>query len=132
MTTVPPAMGADEYLVTSEIAAITRIPEETLRRWRNLPGNPGPKSLKHGPKLVVYLRSEAVRWLGFDLGEDEYLTTADVAAMTRIPEPTLRRWRNSKNNPGPASTTLGTTLVRYRRSEVERWKKAQQDMALAS
>lgn len=57
------APANDEYLVTAEVAAITRVSEPTLRRWRNSRNDPGPKSIKHGPKVVVYRRSEVNRWL---------------------------------------------------------------------
>ena len=63
MSATAPFEAEDEYLLTAEVAAITRVSEPTLRRWRNSKNDPGPRSIKHGPKLVVYRRSEVTRWL---------------------------------------------------------------------
>ena len=55
--------ASDELLLTAEVAAITRVPEGTLRDWRSRKNNPGPKSFKVGPKVVVYRRSEVENWI---------------------------------------------------------------------
>jgi predicted DNA-binding transcriptional regulator AlpA len=48
----------------------------------------------------------------------ELLTTADVAALTRASESTVRYWRHCGN--GPNSFRLGRRVV-YRREVVEEW-----------
>lgn len=50
--------------------------------------------------------------------DDDLLTTAEVAAVTRAPVSTVRYWRHMGH--GPASFRLGRRVV-YRRSEVFRW-----------
>ena len=50
--------------------------------------------------------------------EDLLLTTAEVAAMTRAPQSTVRYWRHLGQ--GQASFRLGRRVV-YRRHEVLRW-----------
>jgi predicted DNA-binding transcriptional regulator AlpA len=49
---------------------------------------------------------------------NELLTTAEVALMTRAPESTVRYWRHLGT--GPRSFRLGRRVV-YRRHEVEQW-----------
>ncbi|WP_083749362.1 helix-turn-helix domain-containing protein [Frankia sp. CcI49] len=49
---------------------------------------------------------------------DEFLTTAEVGAMLKIPVGTLRQWRH--RGFGPRGFAMGGT-VRYRRSVVEKW-----------
>jgi predicted DNA-binding transcriptional regulator AlpA len=54
---------------------------------------------------------------------DELLTFAEVAALTKVPEKTLRNWRSAGDKSperGPAGFKLGNH-VRFRRSEVLRW-----------
>lgn len=57
----------DELLTVDEVAALTRVPTGTLRRWRSLGLNggtdPGPQSFTAGPKRVVYWRSKVRQWL---------------------------------------------------------------------
>lgn len=58
---------------------------------------------------------------------DEILTTAEVAALTKLPLGTLRYWRhlNVHAQPhqhiGPRSFKLGPRRVAYKRSDVEAW-----------
>lgn len=52
------------------------------------------------------------------------LKTKEVAAMTGVPEGTLRYWRASDF--GPPSFTLGPRRVVYRRDAVEAWIAAQE------
>jgi predicted DNA-binding transcriptional regulator AlpA len=53
------------------------------------------------------------------MGENqELLTTAEVALITRAPAATVRYWRYLGT--GPNSFRLGKRVV-YRRQEVERW-----------
>lgn len=49
---------------------------------------------------------------------DELLTTAEVAALTRAPQSTVRYWRHM--GCGPASFRIGRRVV-YRRRDVEQW-----------
>ena len=49
---------------------------------------------------------------------DEYLTTEELAALTKIPAETLRWWR--RRGDGPRSERLGRH-VRYPLSEVRAW-----------
>ncbi len=53
--------------------------------------------------------------------EDENLTTAEVAALTRQPVETLRYRRH--NGTGPRSFKLGRRVL-YRRSDVQAWLDA--------
>lgn len=55
----------------------------------------------------------------------EFMTTAEVEALTGIASGTLRFWRH-KGDRGPASFVLGSKKVVYRRSEVTRWLEAQE------
>ena len=49
----------------------------------------------------------------------ELLTVAEVAAMTRLSESTLRYWRHAGSG-GPPSVKLGRRVM-YRRIDVEKW-----------
>jgi predicted DNA-binding transcriptional regulator AlpA len=49
---------------------------------------------------------------------NELLTTAEVAVITRAPVSTVRYWRHLGT--GPRSFRLGRRVV-YRRQEVEQW-----------
>lgn len=49
----------------------------------------------------------------------EFLTTAEVSALTGIPAGTWRYWRSTGQ--GPASFNMGAKRVVYRRSEIDRW-----------
>lgn len=55
--------------------------------------------------------------------DDEILTTADVSAVTKIPEGTLRAWRHHQTA-GPRSFKLGNA-IRYRRADVDAGLAAQ-------
>lgn len=57
------------------------------------------------------------------MGEDELLTTAEVALMLRTPNATLRTWRYQ--GIGPRSFHLGPRGVRYRKSDVLAWLERQ-------
>jgi predicted DNA-binding transcriptional regulator AlpA len=50
--------------------------------------------------------------------DDDLLTTAEVAVITRAPVSTVRYWRHLGT--GPRSFRLGRRVV-YRRHEVDRW-----------
>ena len=52
------------------------------------------------------------------VSDDDLLTTAEVAALTRAPVSTVRYWRHMGQ--GPASFRLGRRVV-YRRGAVARW-----------
>jgi excisionase family DNA binding protein len=60
---------------------------------------------------------------------DEYLTTDEVAAITRAPAGTVRYWRHI--GVGPNSFHVGRRVL-YRRSEVRAWLRAQEDAARRS
>ena len=49
---------------------------------------------------------------------ERLLTTAEVAAITRAPEATVRYWRHAGT--GPASFRIGRRVV-YREQDVQRW-----------
>ncbi|MCK9876636.1 helix-turn-helix domain-containing protein [Frankia sp. Ag45/Mut15] len=51
---------------------------------------------------------------------DRYLTTAEFAELTRIPEGTIRQWRHRQY--GPTGIKMGRA-VRYRLSTIEAWIK---------
>ncbi|PLS24350.1 helix-turn-helix domain-containing protein [Bifidobacterium imperatoris] len=54
----------------------------------------------------------------------EYMTTVEVADLLGVKPDTVRKWRQSVGM-GPKWTRWpGSRLVRYERSEVERWKHA--------
>ncbi len=55
--------------------------------------------------------------------DDELLTTAEVAAITRAPASTVRYWRHLGT--GPASFRVGRRVV-YRRGDVAQWLRDQQ------
>lgn len=57
------------------------------------------------------------------MNDDQLLTITEVAAMLRLPVATLRYWRHL--GIGPHSFRLGRRVV-YRRTEVERWIRAQE------
>lgn len=59
---------------------------------------------------------------------DPMLTPAQLSEETQIPIPTLTTWRS--RGKGPHWIKLGG-LVRYRRSEVNRWLKACGDRTTA-
>ncbi len=52
---------ADKLLTITEVAAMTRLPEATLR-WFRHEGTKGPKSAKLG-RRVVYRESDVVAWI---------------------------------------------------------------------
>jgi predicted DNA-binding transcriptional regulator AlpA len=52
--------------------------------------------------------------------QKQYLTTKEVAEMTRLPEETLRYYRHAGNK-GPRSFTLGGRRVLYDVADVEAW-----------
>jgi excisionase family DNA binding protein len=49
---------------------------------------------------------------------ESYLTTAEVAAITRAPEGTVRFWRHKGT--GPRGVKVGRRVL-YRRDDVEAW-----------
>jgi excisionase family DNA binding protein len=51
--------------------------------------------------------------------EGTYLTERELASLLRTSQRTLQGWRIKGQ--GPAFMKLGSTAVRYRRSDVERW-----------
>lgn len=53
-----------------------------------------------------------------NISEQEFLTTAEVAAWLRMPESSVRWWRHSGK--GPASFSVGKRVL-YRRTVVEAW-----------
>lgn len=57
------------------------------------------------------------------MGEDELLTTAEVALMLRTPNATLRTWRYQ--GIGPRSFHLGPRGIRYKKSDVLAWLERQ-------
>lgn len=46
-----------EYLTTNEVAALLRTSPETVRFWRHVGGDRGPKSFKVG-RRVLYARED--------------------------------------------------------------------------
>jgi excisionase family DNA binding protein len=58
------------------------------------------------------------------LPESRYYTTEQLSALTEIPVGTLRQWRHHGER-GPRSVRLGRG-VRYLKSDVEAWLKAQE------
>ncbi len=54
---------------------------------------------------------------------EEYLTTAEVAAHLRTAPSTCRYWRAT--NTGPAGFRVGRRVL-YRRSEVDAWIRARE------
>jgi predicted DNA-binding transcriptional regulator AlpA len=61
------------------------------------------------------------------LGEDQLLTTAEVALMLRTPNATLRTWRYQ--GIGPRSFHLGPRGIRYKKSDVLAWLERQYGVA---
>ncbi|SBW20450.1 hypothetical protein FDG2_1696 [Candidatus Protofrankia californiensis] len=53
-----------------------------------------------------------------DSGSSEFLTTAELSSILKIPSGTLRQWRH--RGFGPRGFALGSA-VRYRRKVVEAW-----------
>jgi len=51
---------------------------------------------------------------------DDFLTMAEVAALTRVPQATLAFWRSQRSSTAPRSLRLGRQVV-YRRSDVDAW-----------
>ena len=49
------------------------------------------------------------------------MTPLQLAEMLQVPLATLYSWR--KHGGGPPAVKLGRRLLRYRRSEIERWLK---------
>lgn len=72
------------------------------------------------PTLADRLRRD--RALRAELGLDEYLTTAEAAALLRCNEWTLRHYR--QDGTGPPSVKLGAKVL-YRRSDIDAWADAQ-------
>jgi predicted DNA-binding transcriptional regulator AlpA len=60
-------------------------------------------------------------------GEDQLLTTAEVALMLRTPNATLRTWRYQ--GIGPRSFHLGPRGIRYKKSDVLAWLDRQYGVA---
>ena len=54
---------------------------------------------------------------------DKMLTVAEVAAMIRVPQGTLRYWRHRGS--GPRSFKMGPRRVVYREQDVLEWVDAQ-------
>jgi predicted DNA-binding transcriptional regulator AlpA len=54
---------------------------------------------------------------------DKMLTVAEVAAMIRVPQGTLRYWRHLGS--GPRSFKMGPRRVVYREQDVLEWVNAQ-------
>ena len=54
---------------------------------------------------------------------DKMLTVAEVAAMIRVPQGTLRYWRHLGS--GPRSFKMGPRRVVYREQDVLEWVEAQ-------
>lgn len=57
---------------------------------------------------------------------DDYLTTAETAALTRRPESTLAYWRH--RGEGPKYARIGKRVL-YRRADVVAWLEAQFEQA---
>ena len=54
--------GQVDYLTTSEVAALLRVPSETARYWRSV--GRGPRSFKiPGGRRVLYARCDVEKWL---------------------------------------------------------------------
>jgi len=60
MTAATNLLEDDEMLTLSEVAAILRTPEATLRYWRHL--GTGPRSFRVG-RHVRYLLSDVESWV---------------------------------------------------------------------
>jgi predicted DNA-binding transcriptional regulator AlpA len=84
----------------ASVYALLSIAESLLAQRQPIPPRPvstGPARQQHG----------------------ELLTVAEVAAMTRLSEGTLRYWRYAGSG-GPESIKLGRRVM-YRRADVEKW-----------
>lgn len=55
-------MVEHKVLTTKEAAEMLRLSERTLQRWRD--EGRGPKFIEPEPKVIRYLESDLVRWLG--------------------------------------------------------------------
>lgn len=55
--------------------------------------------------------------------DDELLTPKELGAELKLDTKTLRRWRYERK--GPAFIPINRQVVRYRRSDVNAWIKAQ-------
>lgn len=55
---------------------------------------------------------------------DEYLSTAEVAQLMKLPAGTIRYWRHIGE--GPPAFKVGRKAVRYRRSVVMAWLTEQE------
>jgi excisionase family DNA binding protein len=55
--------------------------------------------------------------------DGELMTVAEVAALTRLSEGTLRYWRSARSG-GPPSVKLGRRVM-YHRADVEKWLKGE-------
>jgi excisionase family DNA binding protein len=58
------------------------------------------------------------------LAAEDYLTTDDLAAITRAPVSTVRYWRHI--GAGPRSMKVGRRVL-YRREDVETWLASKYD-----
>lgn len=58
--------------------------------------------------------------------EPKYLTTAEAAELLRVPESTLRYWRQQRT--GPRYARIGRRVT-YRRSDVEQWWERQRALS---
>ena len=55
-------MTEQEYMTTAEVAAVVRVPTETVRYWRHV--GKGPTSFKvPGGRRVLYARADVEQWL---------------------------------------------------------------------
>ena len=59
---------------------------------------------------------------------DEYMRTAELSRLTRIPVGTLRQWRH--RGFGPPGFRAGGVVL-YRRADVDAWLEAQQRAEIA-
>lgn len=55
--------------------------------------------------------------------EPRYVTTAEAAEITRIPEPTLRHYRHK--DAGPPSVKIGRRIM-YRLDDLHHWLRQQE------
>lgn len=60
-TTTAPLTSTDDLLTTAQVAKLTGIAENTLRRWRSDNATMGPKYVRMG-KTVRYRRSDITAW----------------------------------------------------------------------
>jgi len=60
---------------------------------------------------------------------DEFLTTAELAELLRIPIETLYQWRHKGE--GPPATRIGRHL-RFRRSSVDAWLETRTEPTTAA